>query len=83
MALGILVVGAQRVTEAMFMAAGKAVAAASPTLADPKGKLLPPVSQLRDVAFSVARAVARQAQLDGVATFHDDSAIEARIAEYM
>lgn len=83
MALGILVVGARRVTEAMFMAAGKAVAAVSPTLADPKGKLLPPVSQLRDVAFSVARAVARQAQLDGVATFHDNSAIEARIAEYM
>jgi malate dehydrogenase (oxaloacetate-decarboxylating) len=83
MALGILVVGARRVTDAMFMVAGKAVAAMSPTLADPKGKLLPPVSELRNVAISVARAVARQAQLDGVATLDDDSAIEARIAEYM
>jgi malate dehydrogenase (oxaloacetate-decarboxylating) len=83
MALGILVVGARRVTEAMFMVAGKAVAAMSPTLADPKGKLLPPVSELRNVAISVARAVAAQAQLDGVAALHDGSAIEARIAEYM
>jgi malate dehydrogenase (oxaloacetate-decarboxylating) len=83
MALGVLVVGARRVTEAMFMVAGKAVAAMSSTLADPKGKLLPPVSRLRDVAISVARAVARQAQLDGVATLHDESAIEARIAEYV
>ena len=83
MGLGILAVGARRVTDAMFMVAGKAVAALSPTLTDPKSKLLPPVSQLREVAVAVAKAVARQAQLDGVATIHDASAIDKRIADYM
>jgi malate dehydrogenase (oxaloacetate-decarboxylating) len=83
MGLGILAVGAKRVTDAMFMVAGKAVAAMSPTVADPKGRLLPRVSQLRDVAISVARVVGLQAQLDGVATVRDELAIDARIAEYM
>ena len=83
MGLGILAVGANRVTDAMFMVAGKAVATMSPTVTDPKGRLLPRVSQLRDVAISVAKAVARQAQLDGVATVSDESAIDARIADYM
>jgi len=83
MGLGILAVGANRVTDAMFMVAGKAVAAMSPTVTDPKGRLLPRVSQLRDVAISVAKVVARQAQLDGVATVRDESAIDALIADYM
>jgi malate dehydrogenase (oxaloacetate-decarboxylating) len=83
MGLGILAVGANRVTDAMFMVAGKAVAAMSPTVTDPKGRLLPRVGLLRDVAISVARVVARQAQLDGVATVRDESAIDVRIADYM
>lgn len=83
MGLGILAVGASRVTDAMFMVAGKAVAAMSPTVTDPKGRLLPRVGQLRDVAISVAKVVARQAQLDGVAAVREESAIDARIADYM
>jgi malate dehydrogenase (oxaloacetate-decarboxylating) len=83
MGLGILAVGAKRVTDKMFMVAGKAVAAMSPTLADPKGKLLPPVAQMRDVAVAVAKVVARQAQADGVATITEEAAVDARIAEYM
>jgi malate dehydrogenase (oxaloacetate-decarboxylating) len=83
MGLGILAVGAKRVTDAMFMAAGKAVAALSPARSDPKAKLLPPVDQLREVAAAVACAVARQAQLDGVADFTDAAGIEARVKDYM
>jgi malate dehydrogenase (oxaloacetate-decarboxylating) len=83
MGLGILAVGAARVTDAMFMVAGKAVAAMSPTLSDPKGKLLPAVGQLREVALAVAVAVALQAQRDGVASFKDATAIRARITDYM
>ena len=83
MGLGILAVGARRVTDKMFMVAGKAVAALSPTLQDPKGKLLPPVSQMRDVAVAVAKAVALQAQMDGVATVTQAAAIEKCIADYM
>ncbi|RFU45244.1 NAD-dependent malic enzyme [Paraburkholderia sp. DHOC27] len=83
MGLGILAVGAKRVTDAMFMVAGKAVAAMSPALSDPHGRLLPRVSQLREVALAVAKAVARQALADGVASITDESAVDARIAEYM
>jgi len=83
MGLGILAVGAKRVTDKMFMVAGKAVAALSPTLSDPKGKLLPPVAQLREVAIAVAKAVALQAQADNVATMTDEAEIENRIADYM
>ncbi len=83
MGLGILAVGARRVTDKMFMVAGKAVAALSPTLRDKGGKLLPPVTQMRDVAIAVATVVARQAQADGVATITDDAQIETCIADYM
>jgi malate dehydrogenase (oxaloacetate-decarboxylating) len=83
MGLGILAVGAKRVTDAMFMVAGKAVAAMSPALTKSSEKLLPPVNQLRDVAVSVAKAVARQAQLDEVATVLDASAIDQCVANYL
>jgi len=37
--LGVLAVGARRITDAMFMVAGKAVAAMSPTVNDKNGRL--------------------------------------------
>jgi len=73
--LGVLAVNAQRITEAMFMAAAKALAALSPARRDPAGSLLPPVSELRAVAFAVATAVARQAQKDRVASGPDEGAL--------
>ncbi len=83
MGLGILAVGARRVTDKMFMVAGKAVAALLPTLKDREGKLLPPVAQMRDVAVAVAMEVARQAQLDGVAIETEEAKIKTFIADYM
>ena len=65
--LGVLAIGARRLTDTMFMAAARALAAASPAACDPEDTLLPAVSRLREVAELVAIAVARQAQLDGVA----------------
>jgi malate dehydrogenase (oxaloacetate-decarboxylating) len=65
--LGVLASRARRVTDAMFMAAAKALAELSPARHDKHGRLLPPVTELRAVALSVAEAVARQAQADGVA----------------
>ena len=79
--LGILAVGARRVTETMFMAAAKALAALSPTVRDRDGRLLPPVSQLRVASLAVARAVAWQAILDGVADPCTD--LDARIAAHV
>jgi malate dehydrogenase (oxaloacetate-decarboxylating) len=64
----------------MFMVAGKAVAAMSPTVNDKNGRLLPPVAQLRDVSIAVAKVVARQAQLDGVADDCDEATLSARIS---
>jgi malate dehydrogenase (oxaloacetate-decarboxylating) len=77
--LGVLAAGARRVTDAMFMAAGLALAELSPTRTDKEGKLLPPVRQLRDVAVAVAKAVALQAQKDGVADAMEPDEVEARI----
>jgi malate dehydrogenase (oxaloacetate-decarboxylating) len=59
--LGIIAVKARRVTDSMFMAAAKALAAVSPARANPNGNLLPPVTSLRDVSAAVATAVAQQA----------------------
>ena len=78
--LGVLAAGARRITDAMFMVAGKTVAAMSPTVTDKDGLLLPPVTELRRVAVAVARAVARQAQVDGVAEPCDAATLDARIA---
>jgi malate dehydrogenase (oxaloacetate-decarboxylating) len=78
--LGILAVGARRVTDAMFMAAGRTVAEMSPTRTDKHGRLLPPVNQLRSVCVAVAKAVARQAQADGVAEACSDEALDQRVA---
>jgi malate dehydrogenase (oxaloacetate-decarboxylating) len=73
--LGVLAMNASRVTDSMFMAAAKALAGASPAARDPEDTLLPSVSRLREVAEVVGNAVAKQAQLDGVADpshAHDD-----------
>jgi malate dehydrogenase (oxaloacetate-decarboxylating) len=81
--LGVLASGARRVTDGMFMAAGRALAALSPAQAGKDERLLPPVNELRAVAVAVARAVARQAQEDGVAEAASDTVLAARIAAYV
>ena len=64
--LGVLAVGATRVSDNMLMAAAKALAAESPALANLKGNLLPPVTALRDVAVAVALSVAIEAHKEGL-----------------
>ena len=77
--LGILSIGARRVTDRMFMAAAKCLAGLSPSRGGKSGRLMPPVSELRSVSFTVAKAVARQAIDDGVAERLDEQALESRI----
>jgi len=81
--LGVLAVGAKRVTDAMFMAAAKAVAAMSPTVKDKTASLLPPVDQLREVSMAVAKAIALQAQADGVAAACDEAEVERCIKAFV
>ena len=77
--LGVLAVNASRVTDSMFMAAGKALADLSPTKKDKTGRLLPPVDELRAVSVAVALAVARQALDDGVADACGEKGLLQRI----
>ena len=81
--LGVLAAGARRVTDTMFMAAAKAVAAMSPTVQDKTGSLLPPVDQLREVSMAVAKAVALQAQADGVAETRNEAEVDRRIKAFV
>jgi malate dehydrogenase (oxaloacetate-decarboxylating) len=77
MALGIVSARAKRVSEGMIMAAAKALAALSPTQRDAHGALLPPLETLREVSMSVALAVGRQAETEGLAEVKDEAFIEA------
>lgn len=79
--LAVIAAGARRITDAMFMAAGKAVADISPVGNDGRSGLLPAVTELRAVSFAVAKAVARQAQIDQVAPPCGENEIEKRIAQ--
>jgi malate dehydrogenase (oxaloacetate-decarboxylating) len=81
--LGVLAVRARRVTDGMFVAAAKVLAEISPAARDAHAPLLPPVAQLRDVAFSVAKAVAREARAEGQCEPFDDEELDGLIARKM
>jgi malate dehydrogenase (oxaloacetate-decarboxylating) len=81
--LGVLAVRAGRVTDGMFVAAAKVLAEISPAARDTHAPLLPPVTQLREVAFAVAKAVARQARGEGQCERFDDEELDGLIARKM
>ncbi len=78
-ALGIVSAKARRVTDAMFMAAAKKLAKMSPTEKDKKGRLLPPVTEIRSVSVAIAIAVAEQARKENLASLGQDEDIEAAV----
>ncbi|HTQ84032.1 MAG TPA: NAD-dependent malic enzyme [Pseudolabrys sp.] len=78
--LGAVATQAQRITDAMFMAAAKALAGMSPAKTDPQANLLPPVTALREVAVAVAIAVGKQAVHEGLAAPCDvEAAVHAKM----
>jgi malate dehydrogenase (oxaloacetate-decarboxylating) len=81
MGLGILAVGARKVTDGMFLAAAKALAFVTPKELAEEGQVYPDIENVRDVSRAVALAVANQAIAEGVADQVDDiaSAIEAEM----
>jgi malate dehydrogenase (oxaloacetate-decarboxylating) len=83
LALGILVSRARRVTDAMIMAAAKALAALSPAREDKNGRLLPPIAESRRVGMIVAEAVGRQAIADGVAGLADGASLNQQLRDYV
>jgi malate dehydrogenase (oxaloacetate-decarboxylating) len=83
LALGILVSRARRVTDAMIMAAAKALAQLSPAREDKNGRLLPPIAESRKVGLVVAEAVGKQAIADGVAAISDEAALAEQLRAYV
>ncbi|MGQ9547906.1 MAG: NAD-dependent malic enzyme [Roseiflexus sp.] len=65
--LGVIAVGAKRITDAMFIAAARALSAFSPARQDPTASLYPALTQVRDVSRAVAQAVAAEAVRSGLA----------------
>jgi malate dehydrogenase (oxaloacetate-decarboxylating) len=81
--LGVLAVRARRVTDGMFVAAAKVLADVSPAARDAHAPLLPPVARLREVAFAVAKAVAREARAEGQCEPFEDGELDGLIARKM
>jgi malate dehydrogenase (oxaloacetate-decarboxylating) len=81
--LGAIAVQASRITDSMFMAAAKALAAMSPARNDASGNLLPPVTELREISIAVAHAVAIQAIKEGLTPDIAHDEIDAAIAAKM
>jgi malate dehydrogenase (oxaloacetate-decarboxylating) len=77
--LGTIAVQARRVTDAMFLAAAKALAQVSPARVNPAANLLPPVTSLREVSVEVALAVALQAHKEGLTKGIETDEIEGLI----
>lgn len=81
--LGVIAVQAKLITEDMFMAAAKALAAISPAHQDPTMNLLPVLADSRHISFKVAIAVANEAINAGLATFKPTEDLETHIRNLM
>lgn len=77
--LGSIACEANHISDGMFVVAAKALAAASPAIDNPRGNLLPPISSLREVSIGIARAVALEAQKEGLAVQTDVATLDYRI----
>jgi malate dehydrogenase (oxaloacetate-decarboxylating) len=81
-AMGLAVVAsrARRVTDAMMLAAARALATNSPALKDPSASLLPPLTDIRRVAAEIATAVGMEAQKEGVAPKLAEEELRRKVA---
>ncbi|MGH8178037.1 MAG: NAD-dependent malic enzyme [Steroidobacter sp.] len=77
--LGVIAVGASRVSDEMFVAAARALSELSPAHRDPTAALLPPLEHIRAVSRHVAIAVAKSAQGSGLAPTISDDELAQRI----
>jgi malic enzyme len=75
--LGALVAEATEITDGMFAAAGRRLAAYTSDDDLQAGSLFPPIADLRRVTEGIAEAVARQAHLEGVGREMADGAVKA------
>ncbi len=83
LALGILVSRANRVTDAMMMAAAKALGSLSPAAADPSAPLLPPIANSRKVSLAVAQAVGAEAIAEGISDVSGEEPFLEKLRAYI
>lgn len=81
--LGLIATQATRITDKMFMAAAVALAKCSPAKNDPQANLLPPFTEIREISFQVALAVAKEAVASGFAQKCSDEELEKKIRAKM
>lgn len=81
--LGLSAVQASYVSDGIFTAAARALGAAADVNTAGPGHLLPPIDELRDVASTIAQAVAEKARDEHLCHAFDDEALEALIEECM
>jgi len=81
--LGVLAVGARRVTDEMFMAAARALAASVSQADLDQGAIFPALTTMREVSVHVAAAVAEVAYRQGHATAPRPSDLRAHVASCM
>lgn len=77
--LGSIACQAKYISDRMFVAAAKALAAASPAIDNSSDNLLPPISNLREVSIGIAHAVALEAQKEGLAIQTDPRTLDGQI----
>ncbi|RLM03104.1 NAD-dependent malic enzyme [Gibbsiella quercinecans] len=77
--LGVLASGANRVTDAMLMAASRTLAECSPLANDGQGPLLPNIDDIQGVSKCIAMEVGKAAQLQGVAVVTSEDALSKAI----
>ncbi|MDH4066764.1 MAG: NAD-dependent malic enzyme, partial [Acidobacteriota bacterium] len=81
--LGVLAVGARRVTDEMFMAAARALAACVSDADLDRGSLFPPLGEMRRISVCVAAAVADVACRQGLASVPRPDDLPAFVASAM
>ncbi|GAL03493.1 NAD-dependent malic enzyme [Photobacterium aphoticum] len=77
--LGVLAVGATRVTDEMLMESSRALAECSPLAINGTGALLPPLEEIQNVSRHIAFAVAKKAVEQRKATKNTDERIKEKI----
>jgi malate dehydrogenase (oxaloacetate-decarboxylating) len=83
MGLGILISKAREVTDSMFAAAARQLAAEVSAEDLASGSLFPPVRDIRRVTAGIAAAVVREARDCGVGDFIQDADVEREVARAM
>jgi malate dehydrogenase (oxaloacetate-decarboxylating) len=81
--LGAIAAKAPRISDGMFLEAARVIAAMSPAKHDPQANLLPPLTEIRELSFHVAVAVAKRAQSDGLADPMSDAELTRAVREKM